>query len=50
MFKKLRDFFVFYRNYIGIGDKTKEDMTRFYIANTGGLTASTVAGKYMVGG
>lgn len=43
MFKKLRDFFVFYRNYIGIGDKTKEDMTRFYIANTGGLTASTVA-------
>lgn len=43
MFKRLKSFFVFYENYTSIDDKTKKDMTRFYIASTGGLTASTVA-------
>ncbi|HBN85452.1 MAG TPA: hypothetical protein DDZ89_16600 [Clostridiales bacterium] len=36
-------FFVFYGNYTNIDEKTKKDMTRFYIANAGGLTASTIA-------
>lgn len=43
MLKKIKRFFVFYENYSNIDEKTKEDMTRFYIGTAGGLTASTVA-------
>ena len=43
MFKRIKQFFVFYGNYTNIDEKTKKDMTRFYIANAGGLTASTIA-------
>lgn len=43
MFKKIIDFFVFYRNYSNIDERTKKDMTRFYLATAGGITANTVA-------
>ncbi len=43
MLKKIKSFFVFYQKYSAVNDKTKKDMTRFYLATVGGLTANTVA-------